>query len=176
MWIGWMVVCCLFVLCAGCKHSIQQGVQSMKNQDRAWGQPVEGCRLSISVPASKIEAGRPVELTLVFRNDGPTEMKFPKFSMWFNYEYAILYDENQEVPLTPFGEHQKESSVMSAMAASDVAPGEELTSTVEISRLYDLSRPGKYTVEASKDLPSRSGQGFIKVVSNRLDFEIIKTQ
>ena len=65
--------------------------------------------------------------------------------------------------------------MVSSTALQDPLPGQDAASRVEISRLYNLSLLGRYTVEASKAVPSPSGQGLTKVVSNRLEFEVVAT-
>ena len=148
----------------------------MKSESLKWGQPLQGCRLSISMSSLRMESGSPIQLTLVFRNDGPFVIKVPRFSLWFDYEFKIRYNELHQISLTPFGQQQKDNSMMSATNVFELAPGQEMTSAVEISRLYDLRLPGKYVMEASRELPNPSGQGFIKVVSNSLEFEVFQTR
>jgi hypothetical protein len=149
-----------------------QGVNSMKNDEQAWGEPVMGCRLGISVGSPRIPAGSPINLVLIFRNDGPHQIRFGRMSMWFDYEYSIVDGKGRPVPLTRFGNRQKAAATMGAAAIAELAPGKELTSKVEISRLYDFSLPGPYVIQAWKEVPDPSGKGFIKVTSNKLEVEV----
>lgn len=159
------------------KQRTGQGVRKMKSEDRVWGRAVENCRLSASLPAPKLDAGRPVELTLVFKNEGPTLIEFPRSSLWFDYQYVVRDERDAEAPLTEFGKQQWKSAQMGAAAAMvEIKPGQEYLREVELSRLYELSRPGKYKVEASKELLHPSGQGFFKVVSNTVEFEITRAR
>jgi hypothetical protein len=159
------------------KQRTGQGVRKMKSEERVWGRAVENCRLSASLPTPKFDAGQPVELALVFKNEGPTLIKFPRSSLWFDYQYVVRDESDAEVPLTEFGKQQWRSAQMGgAVAVFEIAPGKEYLREFELSRLYELSRPGKYKVEASKELPHPSGQGFFKVVSNTVEFEITTGQ
>jgi hypothetical protein len=147
----------------------------MSTEDPAWGKSVEGCRLSISLASAQMSVGDPVELKLAFKNEGQTAIKFSRISLWFDYTYLVSHQNIGNVPFTLFGQQQKRSlEAGGASAISEIEPGQELVRMVEISRLYDLSLSGKYVVEASKEIPSRSGQGLVKVFSNKAAFELVE--
>lgn len=142
----------------------------METLEQSWGESVDNCRLSISVPDAKIQAGHPMEVTFVFKNDGPGEVSFPRTSQWFDYEYRLQSVGGQEIPLTRFGQ-QLSMPVGGGGALATIASGDERVSEVLISRLYDMSVAGLYTLEATKQLPKRRGDGFITVVSNTITLE-----
>ena len=136
------------------------------------GPLTEGCRLSLSTRAVVVRAGSPVVLALVFSNDGPTPVGFPRASMWFEYDYTVSSGAGQAVELTPLGQEKLRSMQEQGGTLLDVQPGGRMASTVEISGLYDMSRPGTYVITATKTVPNRAGDGFIKVASNTITVKV----
>jgi hypothetical protein len=166
---AWLAGCLLILCPPGCNRT-PQGVH-MNSMNRIWGAPVEGCRLSISVPEPRVGAGQPVNLTLVFRNDGATAVIFARISDWFDYDYAITYGAAPAL-LTPFGHETQQALRMGGAAAVlEVAPGREVSRTVEISRIFDLSQPGFYTIEAAKSVSTVDGRRVFRVISNRISIQ-----
>ncbi|MGB6499412.1 MAG: hypothetical protein WBF09_20615 [Candidatus Acidiferrum sp.] len=43
-----------------------------------------------------------------------------------------------------------------------VQPGSELSGDQDISRLYDMTKPGKYVIQASRAIPKEMGGGVVK--------------
>ena len=43
-----------------------------------------------------------------------------------------------------------------------VGPGGSITDTPDISRQYDMSRPGKYTIQVRREIPKGLGKGTVK--------------
>ena len=141
-------------------------------QESGSGSLTEGCRLSLSTPAVVVRAGSPVVLSLVFSNDGSAPVGFPRASMWFEYDYTVTSDAGQAVELTPFGQEKLRSMQEQGGTLLDVQPGGRMASTVEISSLYDLSRPGAYIISAAKTVSNHAGDGFIKAASNSVTVKV----
>ena len=143
--------------------------KAMTEDKRSWGEQVGGCRVSIdwlTSPAGSASAG--VFLDIVFRNEGSVVVGFPRSSMWFDYDFSVLTDTGAEAPLTDFGKQQRENLGNAAAALMQVEPGKEYRSTIELSRLYDLTHAGAFTVQASKTFRDPHSQQFVTVHSNRL--------
>ncbi|WP_437498396.1 hypothetical protein [Sorangium sp. So ce1099] len=145
----------------------------MAIESRIWGLPEEDCRLSLGPPDLKVKAGQLVEVQLTFRNDGAKQIGFPRSAPWQDYKFNLLHND-QPVPLTRFGEHVLNTPAVDAATMVWLAPGQEYTSTSIISRVFDMSMPGRYTLEVSKELMRRSGTGFMKVVSNQITIEVVE--
>ena len=43
-----------------------------------------------------------------------------------------------------------------------IQPGGDISGDQDISRLYDMTKPGKYVIQASRELPKEMGGGFVK--------------
>jgi len=167
-----LVAAALLFAVPGSTAQQQGGTKTMTEDKRDWGEPMGGCRVSIVwLPSSETEF-RSYILDIVFRNDGTSAVQFPRSSMWFDYDFSVRTDDGVEVPLTEFGEQQRENLGAAAAAVMEVQPGEEYRSTVELSLLYELDRPGTYSVQASKTFRDPKTHQFVTAVSNRLPLKI----
>ena len=145
----------------------------MAEEMRAWGEPVAGCRVSVARGTSDV--GSCVVLDIGFRNDGTATVKFPRMSLWFDYDYSVVDEAGHPVPLTAFGEQQRENTA-GASSVAEVAPGKEYRCSVEISRLYELNRPGSYIIQASKAFRDPATSQFVTASSNKLTVQIARRQ
>lgn len=144
------------------------------SDERVWGQATDGCRLSMSAEGPAVQAGSPVLLSLVFWNDGQTTVRFPRASIWLEYDYTVTFEDGEPVALTSFGQEKQRSMREQGGTLLEFQPGSQTPATVQITRLYDLSRPGRYTIGAAKTVPNRAGNGFMKVVSNTIAVEVVE--
>jgi hypothetical protein len=87
---------------------------------------------------------------------------------------ATLLHEGHPVPITAFGEQKLVMPrVVGGVSMRRLAQGEEDRRTMLVSRLYDVSMPGRYVLEASKSALRRSGIGRMRVVSNRITIDVV---
>lgn len=128
--------------------------------------PDHAARLTLSAGSAVVRQGRPVVLTLVLVNDGAAPVLFPRASMWFEYDYAVSNRSGEAVALTPLGQEKQRAMQEQGGTLLEIQPGAKMTSTVEISSLYNLSRPGIYVITASKTLSSPAGDEFVRIASN----------
>jgi hypothetical protein len=140
---------------------------------QAWGESISGCRVSVARAASDVEST--VVLDIVFRNDGSSMVNFPRMSLWFDYDFTVVSESGSSVPMTPFGEQEHRNKTMGgASAVAEVAPGKAYRCSVEISRLYELNRPGSYIIQASKAFRDAATSQFVTASSNKLTVQIAR--
>jgi hypothetical protein len=65
-----------------------------------------------------------------------------------------------------------ELATSSAILDRIINPGESLAGSQDISRLYDMSRPGKYVIQASRQVSDAKDSHVVK--SNRLTITVIR--
>lgn len=139
---------------------------------RVWGGAVEGCRISIAADKAEIQPGQPVHLFVFLRNDGTVTIHSPRVSDWFDYEYAILGPVGMPPPMTEFGAKlwkSRQEQVSGTLL--DLKPGEELPSTVELTKLFEFKEIGFYSITISKMLMHPRGD-FFRVGSNQITVRV----
>ena len=132
----------------------------------------DGCRLTLAARLPVVRVGSPVVLSVVLANEGSTPIQFPRVSMWFEYDYVVSSGAGEPVALTPLGQEKQRSMQEQGGTLLEIQPGARMSSSVELSALYEFSRPGTYTITASKTLPNPAGDGFVKMASNSVTVRV----
>jgi len=107
-------------------------------------------------------------VTLKFRNNSKSEIDFS--GAWSdlrrvnpNWEFNVRDSAGEPVPRR----HDKyEELAGGSYRAGSVGPGKSQVEEVDLARLYDFSKPGKYVVQVSRKIPKELGGGTIE--SNKI--------
>jgi len=138
------------------------------NAQRIWGAETNGARISLAAAKPDVAVGEAVELSITFGNHGPDLLRYPRASLWFEYDHSVVGPDGRSVPLTAYGSRLKDNSAEQGGTLLDVRPAQEVSSSLEISKLYDFTQSGRYTIDVSKLVSGPSAQGYFRVTSNRI--------
>jgi len=115
--------------------------------------------VTISTPEASVSAGSDVKLNVVFANNTGKDLHSGYGGLGRNgpvFDIYIRDSKNMAVLETPFGltmhgknPHPFSGSVFSATSH----PGETIKEELNLSKEYDLSKPGKYTVQVRERHP-----------------------
>jgi hypothetical protein len=108
-------------------------------------------------------AGDPIKMAITMKNISDHDITMSKWvgnsQAELNYE-IIVRGNNGEMPIeTRYKNVIKEGGIGGSRKIFPLKPGEEITETSNINKLYDLSRPGEYTIQVEKELPASEGKG-----------------
>jgi hypothetical protein len=104
--------------------------------------------ITISIEKPQVRVGDPVELNVIMTNTSDHNIACDFY--WYdsldrNYKYEVVYEDGKPaskiVRKTPFNTDP-----------CIIPPGESKSSGGEISRAFDFSRPGKYTIQVSRSI------------------------
>lgn len=105
--------------------------------------------ISISTEKSEVKIGDPVDLNVVMTNISDHEVDCTTMSsngVDRNYRYDVSFEDGQHLPNI-----EKKYHGGSSAWPCVIDPGKSDTPTGgRISRLFDFSRPGKYTIQVSR--------------------------
>lgn len=113
--------------------------------------------LTLHEPKAPARVGSEIHLTVTVANTSNHDVSFgvapgiaPDQTMSYNIE--IRDAQGREAPPTPFlrdlREHPKPTS--GSIFGYTLAPGESYEEELVITRLYDLTQPGKYTIKVAR--------------------------
>ncbi|SRR6266496_4004907 len=127
--------------------------------------------ITISTPRPVIKAWSPVMLKIVMTNTSEHAESYVVVAQKAHYDIVVTDEKGNPAPNTPYGQkiHRSNRSPLigsSTMFRATLQPGEKRHSEVDISKEYDLSQPGNYTISA-QDI-----QGGITVKSNTINVTI----
>jgi len=136
--------------------------------------------LTLSLSETVIKAGSEARLRIVLRNTSPKELSITKANVEDEAEtqYAIDVRDSRGRPvaLTKYGRarlnRDPDNRFMISVVVCSLKPGETLTDVAVITKLYDLGRPGKYTIRVAREVPVELGKG--RVTSNPITITVTR--
>jgi hypothetical protein len=128
--------------------------------------------LAITAAESPVKAGSPVVVKVVMRNRSDHDISVYRDNSsdqgGFTYNVSALDETGASAPETKFGktvmnhetaqEQAQEPSVLfSSGGEINLAVGEAIKDRVDVTKLYDLHRPGRYSIQIQRfDLETKS--------------------
>lgn len=133
--------------------------------------------LTISAEHDSVKRGSEVFVQIKVTNTSNQQIslaKAPGNLPQAESEYSIDVRDSggREAPLTDYGRKIKEKKIIVSMSRDSlhIEPGESQNDGVIVTKLYDLSRPGKYSVRVAREIPPRWGGGIVQ--SNTINITI----
>jgi hypothetical protein len=117
-----------------------------------WGPEKNGVRCAAALASKeKIFAGEPVHVLFLTKNVGakPFAGTVESYTL-FVFKISVLGPDGKPAPLTAYGQQQMDISGEGSKATNKLAPGEEKTSGLLLSRFFDMTRQGEYKVSFSR--------------------------
>jgi len=122
--------------------------------------------LSILGPQGPLKHGSLVELTVTLTNRSVGEIVIRDRNRSCDYELEVRESSGQPAPGTSYKRALKCSNKFAVTAGKNsirnLRPGESYSDSMIVNQLYDLSRPGKYTIQASRAIPQELGGGTVQ--------------
>jgi|ERR1700682_380463 len=134
--------------------------------------------LTIETKNSVARVGEPLHLQVILTNSSHKQLRLaeaPGDPAPAEYQYAIeIRDSNgQLATLTAYGRKFTGSiPPRGSRVTRIIESGESVTDEAVLTKLYDLSRPGKYVVQVTRSVPPYLGKGVVR--SNRVTIAINK--
>lgn len=146
----------------------------MKTDQLIWGKPTDGWQISISMDKQQFLLGLPVHATIVTKNVSGKTLSIPApRSKWVTYKLR-LRDEFGDVPLTRFGKRMEENRGDGSYTEPEIQANDKIVAEIPISRLFDLTLRGRYTLEVSRAIFQQGTKNEVSLVSNEIFFEIVE--
>ena len=109
------------------------------------------------------KAGAPIFLIVKMTNHSQRVLHFAFTNPAFNYRVRVLDTSGQQVPETENLRKMREGLRNGLDAGRniliEVKPGGTCQDGIEVSFLYDVSKPGEYFVQVERDMPPELGKG-----------------
>jgi hypothetical protein len=138
-----------------------------------WGQvATEPFSMTISGPPSSLSPGSPCELKIVIHNVSDREIVLRVTNEDYLAQIDFVTSVKNAATGAPVAELDRRVDgtlilpLMSSFQKKRFIPGETKTVEFNLSRLFDLSKPGTYRVQVSRQVPPEYGTG--TVVSNTI--------
>jgi hypothetical protein len=135
--------------------------------------------LAVSVAKDGVKAGAEVRLRILLTNLTDHQILIGRLlhplGQENEYSFDVRDDQGRKVPLTRYGRavngtpdkgDERQDCGDCSGFGQDVEPHEKITDEIVISKIYDLTKPGKYTVQASRSHRiSRESETIVKILT-----------
>ena len=163
----------MWVVCAG--SAAARPANCGDTDDLEWGKPVGSQAISISTPQEAYAPGQPIVLRLNIRNVGKVLVDFTKKYTLDENRISVQLPNGKPAPLTLYGTERFSRSHSNGTSGRHLKPNQVACDDIELSRLFDFSLEGTYTVSVEReDFEVKDGQVSQqgKVSSNRLRISV----
>jgi hypothetical protein len=122
----------------------------------------------------RFEAGKTLYLVVVLTNVSKDNLDLTDTDAESDFFVALWDSKREPVPTTTYGKKLRLKRLSQwVIDRKVILPGKSLKYEINISRQFDLSARGTYTVQASRNVPEKEGRGRKKnLKSNMLVFEL----
>ena len=148
-------VICPFLRAETPKLTSQTGVGTVDN----------GYQLSIHVEKSEFRPGENIDVDLIFSNVAEEDVWISEGGVMDDFEVDVTLPTGRSAPLTLYGVRMKEPGSCDTIKL----PGNtSIKRTVnDLSRLFDMTRSGKYTIIAKRSVCNRNGPPWRSFVASK---------
>lgn len=138
--------------------------------------------LALSAPKEPIKAGANLDLLVTVTNTSARKIAFivspgPLPEDGWQYEITVRDSLGRPAPPSAYVRNLDKRLPLypgGSTVGRTLAPGESFVDEVDVTMLYDLSRPGKYTISVSRDFPPRQNLGEGRVLSNTITVTVVE--
>jgi hypothetical protein len=119
--------------------------------------------LTLEAEENPVQTGSEVKVDITLRNSSNRAMHISYGLSELDYVIEVRDSQNRIPPETEFARKSKGRAYFSNDQVFYLQPGESLPKApLVVSKFYDLSRPGKYTIQLGRAVPKELGGGTIK--------------
>ena len=137
--------------------------------------------LTITAPAFTIKVGTDLHLRATVTNTSDRTIGFIRSpgtepEEGFRYEIDVQDAQGQPAPPSAYVRdlQNKKTVTFESRVARWLKPGESFVDEIDVTRLYDLSHPGKYTISIAREVPPAQNLGSSKVRSNSIVVTVVR--
>lgn len=129
-----------------------------------WAGVAQGQEVSITIGAANtsVSVGQPIPIDVQLKNTSDHAIGVGRVGGERNggidYHVILLASNGRAVPRTKYGAAVDTGRVEGSAVLLQLKPGETLTQSFDLTKLFKLTEPGTYTLRAGRKLPERTGK------------------
>lgn len=150
----------IIVLCVLCSV----GATTLANSDKF--------SLTISLSRETVPSGARVPLDVKLANTSDSKLEFVATVPACDYTVEVHALDKSVVPKTKYGNDVSKCQHSTRATFVQLKPGDTWEDTIDVDQLYDLSQPGGYSIQISREIPKGSGH----VKSNTILLTVVSSQ
>ncbi len=135
-----------------------------------WGKERAGYSISISTAKAKYNAGEPIDVKTLVKNVGTNQIFLGSADAIRDYDLVVMAT-NEIIFPTARGKKMIRDSASGSATGNGLKPGQAEPSYghYPLTEIYDLRKPGKYRIYATRKLYDHQSNEWVKVISNTIE-------
>jgi len=144
-----------------------------------WGEHMEGFVMSISLDENEVPSGESLFVTVRLKNVTGKSLRLEETRPEVDFKFAVEKRDMSFSEKRLFGEDVDELRYQRKLRDAEVspetlevAPGEQLEYRFNLSRRFDMTTPGEYTIQAQREVPGQKEEAAALLSSNEVTVNI----
>jgi len=137
-----------------------------QKEDLLWGEANEVFFLSLSLKNREVSSGQPVLVTVRIKNVSDKELRLVETEPAKDYSFIVTDSDGKAVPQLLYQRRLRENKEEVRRTVTTVAPGQVVEHGFNLSRRFDLTLDGKYSIQAERSVLKSAGDGTVALLSN----------
>ena len=136
------------------------------------GAPVDGVRVDASTSTPRVVSGAQIVVTGTMTNERNQKIALATTDPLGGFRITIRNAKGHVVSMNASG---RDLVKLVHRSKQQLAPGEKIEQSIWVSSLYNLKKPGKYTVTLTHDVAASSG-AFMETVKSNAVLVVVKAK
>ena len=148
----WAVVLAFFLYVMAEAGEEPKRVADMKEE---WGEETEGYTISIATDKENYLPGEMITLSVKLKNMSEGDTKILLVAKFASYQIEVVLPTREQAPLTLYGKKMLEASQSFVRAVVPLKAGEEIGTSFNLNRFFDMTLSGEYRISVSRKVWER---------------------
>lgn len=144
----------------------QEGNPKNRGEETHWGESREGFSMTIILAKKEVDAGMPVFVTVSVKNVSTEDLRLVETNPKADFTFVIKDHEGKQVNELEYQKKLHEYQEILRRKVAMVSAGQQVDYRFNLSRRFDMSLEGTYTVQAHRQVLKLKGQGTVLLSSN----------
>jgi hypothetical protein len=119
------------------------------------------------------DTGKPIVLSVILKNVSGRSLALVRTNFLYDFTIEVQNGSGRDVELTELGKLRRRNAEMYISREHfQLAPGKVLENTVEISELFKMTKPDRYSITFKRLVPKLRGKGWTEVRSNTVQVSV----
>lgn len=119
------------------------------------------------------DTGKPIVLSVILKNVSGRSLALVRTTFLYDFAIEVRNGSGREIELTELGKLRRRNAEMYISREHfQLAPGKVLENTVEISELFKMTQPDRYSITFKRLIPKLRGKGWTEVRSNTVQVNV----
>jgi hypothetical protein len=119
------------------------------------------------------DTGKPIVLSVILKNVSGRSLALVRTNFLYDFTIEVKNGSGRDVELTELGKLRLRNAEMYISREHfQLAPGKVLENTIDITELFKITKPDRYSITFKRLVPKLRGKGWTEVRSNTVEVSV----